>query len=139
MIILSPRAVERLETYAPPRPLPKIFRLTKKGAFESGIFSGATINTPSMMCVEDYLDALSWADASGGKDGLIARADANLAALSKWVEQNDAVSFLAKEEATRSNTSVCLAIDGFDSAMIKKFTSLLEEEKVAQDIGACVW
>jgi len=136
VLVLSPRAVERLETYTPPRPLPKVFRLTKKGVFEKGIFSGATINTPSMMCVEDYLDALRWTDEMGGKDGLIARADANLAALSAWVDQNDAVSFLAKDEATRSNTSVCLAIDGFDGDMIKSFTGLLEAEGVAVDIGA---
>ena len=145
VIILSPRAVERLESYTPAWPLPKIFRLTKGGKLIEGIFSGATINTPSMLCVEDYLDALKWAQSLGGLSALRARADANLAVLSDWVEKTAWVDFLAVDPATRSNTSVCLKISdpeiaSLDSdaqaAFAKKITALLDQEGVAYDIGA---
>ena len=145
MLILSPRAVERLETYTPSWPLPKIFRLTKGGKLIADIFEGATINTPSMLCVEDYLDALAWAHSVGGFTGLKARADANFAALNAWVERTEWVDFLAKVPETRSNTSVCLiitdpkvsALDGNgQAAFAKKVVSLLEAEGVALDIGA---
>src|SRR6187402_1483039 len=108
MLILSPRAVARLESYKPAWPLPKIFRLTSNGKLIEGIFKGETINTPSMLCVEDYIDALSWAQSIGGLDALIARADANTRAISDWAAKTPAVSFLATVEETRSNTSVCL-------------------------------
>jgi phosphoserine aminotransferase len=145
MLILSPRAVERLETYKPAWPVPKIFRLTSGGKLIEGIFRGETINTPSMLCVEDYLDALGWAKSVGGLDGLIARADANAAVLADWVAQNPAVDFLAEVPETRSNTSVCLrfvdpAIAGLDhadqKAFVKAFTAALEAEKVAYDIAS---
>jgi phosphoserine aminotransferase len=145
MLILSPRAVERLESYQPPWPMPKIFRLTKGSKLIAGIFEGATINTPSMLCVEDYLDALSWAVEEGGAKALMARSDANAAAIEKWVEQTPWVDFLAKRPETRSNTSVCLkfvdpevtALEaGEQSAFVKKMTGLLNDEKVAFDIGA---
>jgi phosphoserine aminotransferase len=110
MIILSPRAVERLETYRPAWPLPKIFRLTKGGKLIEGIFAGETINTPSMLCVEDYLDALDWAGGIGGLSGLIARADANAAVISEWVERRPWIDFLVRDPAVRSNTSLCLSI-----------------------------
>eukprot|EP00977_Amphora_coffeiformis_P002051 scaffold382_cov154-Amphora_coffeaeformis.AAC.6 len=135
VLILSPRAVERLESYTPPnRPLPKIFRLTKKGKFESGIFKGATINTPSMLCVEDYLDALQWADSVGGVAGLKKLSLDNLAVIEDFVKANDWINFLAKDPATRSSTSVCLTLD-LTEAQIKTFVSLLEKEGVALDIG----
>ena len=108
MLILSPRAVERLETYKPAWPLPKIFRLTKGGKLNQGIFEGETINTPSMLCVEDYLDALNWAKSIGGLKALIARADANTKVLSDWKAKTPWIDFLAKEPSIRSNTSVCL-------------------------------
>src|SRR5690606_9500912 len=110
MLILSPRAVERLETYTPAWPLPKIFRLTKGGKLIEGIFRGETINTPSMLCVEDYLDALEWARSVGGLDGLIARADANFAVIDRFVKGSGWLAHLAEDPATRSNTSVCLSI-----------------------------
>jgi phosphoserine aminotransferase len=110
MLILSPRAVERLETYKPAWPLPKIFRMTKGGKLNEGIFEGETINTPSMLCVEDYLDTLNWAKSAGGLKALIARADANTRALSDWVAKTPWIDHLAKDPATRSNTSVCLKI-----------------------------
>ena len=110
MLILSPRAVERLETYKPAWPLPKIFRMTKGGKLNEGIFEGETINTPSMLCVEDYLDALHWAKSIGGLDALIARADANAKAIADWVDGTPWVDHLADEPATRSNTSVCLKV-----------------------------
>src|ERR671924_328753 len=110
MLILSPRAVERLESYVPPRPLPKIFRLTKGGKLNQGIFEGETINTPSMLCVEDYLDALNWAKSIGGLKALIARADANTKVLADWKAKTPWIDFLANDPAIRSNTSVCLKI-----------------------------
>lgn len=144
ILILSPRAVERLETYTPPWPLPKIFRLTKGGKLIEGIFTGATINTPSLLCVEDYLDTLKWGQSVGGLNGLIGRADANTAVISNWVAKTSWVEFLTKEEANRSNTSVCLNIVDADfsalseddqRAFVKKMTTLLDKENVALDIG----
>ncbi|MEM8750581.1 MAG: phosphoserine transaminase [Pseudomonadota bacterium] len=144
VLILSPRAVERLESYTPPWPLPKIFRLTKGGKLIEGIFSGATINTPSMLCVEDYLDALNWAQSIGGLDGLHERADDNFAVLDRWVAVTPWVEFLAKVPETRSNTSVCLSIVDADfqaldkdgqNAFVKAMTGLLDKEGVAFDIG----
>jgi phosphoserine aminotransferase len=144
MLILSPRAVERLETYKPAWPLPKIFRLTSGGKLIEGIFKGETINTPSMLAVEDYLDALKWGKSVGGLKGLVARADANTKVLADWVERTPYVAFLAKDPATRSNTSVCLsfvdpAVAGLDDAgqqaFVKAFTGLLEKEGVAYDIA----
>ncbi|ABG29925.1 phosphoserine transaminase [Roseobacter denitrificans] len=140
MLILSPRAVERLESYTPPWPLPKIFRLTKGGKLIEGIFTGATINTPSMLCVEDYLQALDWAKSVGGLQGLIARADANAGAIADFVAAHDWIDFLAKDPATRSNTSVCLRFtdaritDG--AAFAKAVAKRLADENVALDIGA---
>ncbi|MBL4601563.1 MAG: phosphoserine transaminase [Emcibacteraceae bacterium] len=145
MIILSPRAVERLESYTPSWPLPKIFRLTKNGKLISGIFKGATINTPSMLCVEDYLDTLNWGETVGGLKGLIKRSEDNLAVLRNWVEKTDWVDFLAVDPATVSNTSVCLKItaswftelsDDDQTAAAKKLASLLDEKGVAYDIGS---
>lgn len=145
MLILSPRAVERLETYTPPWPLPKIFRLTKGGKLIEGIFVGETINTPSMLALEDYLDTLKWAESLGGGKAMRDRADANAAVLSKWVERTDWIDFLAIDPALRSNTSVCLkisdpavaALDGDAQAKFAKaIATLLEEEGVALDIGA---
>ncbi|GLQ35356.1 phosphoserine aminotransferase [Amylibacter marinus] len=145
MIILSPRAVERLETYTPAWPLPKIFRLTKGGKLIEGIFKGATINTPSMLAVEDYLFALNWAKGLGGNAGLIAKADANMNVLADFVAANDWIDFLAEVPETRSNTSVCLKIsdprvaaldaDG-QAAFAKGLAKLLDDAGVAQDIGA---
>ena len=135
MMVLSPRAVERLESYTPPRPLPKVFRLTKKGKFEAGIFLGETINTPSMLCVEDYLDALKWAASIGGVPAMTAKANANLAVLDAFVRENEWAHFLAADPASRSNTSVCLQLD-LDAAKITAFTALLEKEKVAYDLGS---
>lgn len=140
MLILSPRAVARLESYTPAWPLPKIFRLTKGGKLIDGIFTGATINTPSMLCVEDYLLALDWARSVGGLDGMIARADANTAAVTEFVAAHDWIEFLAVDPATRSNTSVCLKFAdtriadgaGFAKAVAKR----LEAENIALDIGA---
>ncbi|NGO49813.1 phosphoserine transaminase [Allomesorhizobium camelthorni] len=145
MLILSPRAVERLETYKPAWPLPKIFRLTSGGKLIEGIFKGETINTPSMLAVEDYLDALQWAKSIGGLDALIARADANAAVIADWVTGNPAVDFLASAPDTRSNTSVCLRFvdpavavldDSGQQAIVKGLTGLLEAEKVAYDIAS---
>ncbi len=140
MLILSPRAVERLESYTPPWPLPKIFRLTKGGKLIDGIFTGATINTPSMLAVEDYLVALDWARSVGGLNGLIGRANANTKAIADFVEMHDWVDFLALDPATMSNTSVCLKFtdarikDG--AAFAKAVAKRLENEGVALDIGA---
>ena len=140
MLILSPRAVERLESYTPPWPLPKIFRLTKGGKLIEGIFEGATINTPSMLAVEDYLLALDWARSVGGLKGLMARADANAAVLAKAVDHHDWLDHLAVDPATRSNTSVCLKFndprikDG--AAFAKALAKRLDTEGVAYDMGA---
>jgi len=140
MLILSPRAVERLETYVPPWPLPKIFRLTKGGKLIAGVFEGATINTPSMLCVEDYLQALAWARSVGGLEGLIKRADANANAVHAFVDTKPWIENLASDPATRSNTSVCLKftdpriVDG--AAFAKAVAKRLEGEGVAFDIGA---
>ncbi|MGI6246130.1 MAG: phosphoserine transaminase [Pseudochelatococcus sp.] len=145
ILILSPRAVERLETYKPAWPLPKIFRLTKGGKLIEGIFVGETINTPSLLATEDYLDALQWAKSVGGLDGLIARADANAKVLHDWVARTPWVENLAKVEATRSNTSVCLSIVDADvvakgpeavAAVAKGIVALLDKEGAAYDIGA---
>ncbi len=135
MLILSPRAVERLESYTPPWPLPKIFRLTKGGKLIEGIFKGATINTPSMLCVADYLDALDWVDSLGGTPALIQRSERNLEVLSGFVAERDWIQFLAQDTATRSNTSVCLTVS-LDAQQLKRMIALLEEEGVAFDIGA---
>ena len=135
MLILSPRAVERLESYTPPWPLPKIFRLTKGGKLIEGIFTGATINTPSMLCVADYLDALDWVKASGGQQAIIAKSVANLAVIEKFVEAREWISFLAQDSATRSNTSVCLTLD-LQADQVKTLVKLLDAEGVAYDIGA---
>jgi phosphoserine aminotransferase len=145
MLILSPRAVARLESYQPAWPVPKIFRMTAKGKLIEGIFAGETINTPSMLCVEDYLDALAWADSVGGLDGLIARADANAAAVGDWVARAGWAGFLARDPATRSNTSVCLvitdpAVTGLGpeglASFAKGVASTLEAEGVAYDIAS---
>jgi phosphoserine aminotransferase len=143
MLVLSPRAVARLESYVPAWPLPKIFRMTNNGKLIKGIFEGETINTPSMLCVEDYLDALQWAKSIGGLGTLIARADVNTKALADWVARTAWVDFLAKDRASLSNTSVCLKIVdpaitalGADAqaAFVKQIPALLEKEKIAYDI-----
>jgi len=136
MLILGPRAVERLESYTPAWPLPKIFRLVSKGKLTEGIFVGETINTPSMLAVEDYIDALEWADGLGGLEALKARANANAAALDAWVQSRPWVEHLAKDAASRSNTSVCLVLPGLAEEQVKAIVSLLEKEKAAYDIGA---
>ncbi|MFI4995318.1 MAG: phosphoserine transaminase [Hyphomicrobiales bacterium] len=145
MLILSPRAVARLESYTPPWPLPKLFRLTKSGKLNEAIFEGETINTPSMLCVEDYLDTLGWAKSIGGLDALLKRADANAAALSSWVERTPWVAHLARQSATRSNTSVCLIIADSQvrargveavACVAKGIASALDKEGAAFDIGA---
>ncbi len=145
MLILSPRAVERLECYTPPWPLPKIFRLTKGGKLIEGIFEGATINTPSMLCVEDFLDALQWAESCGGREGLFKRADDNAAVIADFVERTTWIDHLAVDPATRSNTSICLKItdpqiaalpEDEQAAFAKGLVALLEREGVALDIGA---
>lgn len=135
MLILSPRAVERLESYQPPWPLPKLFRMTKNGKLIEGIFQGATINTPSMLCVADYLDCLGWVDAMGGQKGTQARCDQNAALIADFVESRDWIQLLAKEPSTRSNTSVCLTLSCSDE-QVSHMIHLLEQERVAFDIGA---
>ena len=135
MIILSPRAVERLETYTPPWPLPKIFRLTKKGKLIDGIFRGETINTPSMLCVADYLDALEWIESIGGLSGALVRSEANLAVIRKFVNDTPWLNFLAQDPETVSNTSVCLSLDA-SPEQVKEIAKLLESNSVAFDIGA---
>jgi phosphoserine aminotransferase len=135
VLILGPRAVERLESYTPAWPLPKVFRLVSKGALTHGIFKGETINTPSMLAVEDAIFALEWAKQLGGLSGLQARSDANAAALNKIVADRDWLGHLALDEETRSKTSVCLTIDGADADFIKKFAGLLEAEGAAFDIA----
>lgn len=135
VIVLSPRAVERLESYTPPWPLPKIFRLTKSGKLIEGIFKGATINTPSMLCVEDYLDALQWVESLGGLDAAIKKSEQNLAVLKSFVDQRDWISFLAETPETISNTSVCLSLE-LPAGSVKQIVALLEEHDVAYDIDA---
>ena len=134
MLALSPRAVERLESYAPPWPLPKIFRLTRGGALNEGIFRGATINTPSMLAVEDCLDSLRWAKAIGGLPSLIERSKANFRAVESWVDRTDWVRFLPKEPATRSCTSICLELPDDVAEAPARIAQRLENEGVAYDI-----
>jgi phosphoserine aminotransferase len=145
MLILSPRAVARLESYTPPWPVPKIFRMTKGGKLIDGIFVGETINTPSMLCVEDYLDALEWAKSAGGLPGLRARADANARIIADWVARTPWIDFLARDPALRSNTSVCLkVVDATVSRLpaeaqatfVKGIAAALEREGIAYDIDA---
>lgn len=144
MLILSPRAVKRLENYTPPWPLPKIFRLTKGGKVNLGIFEGSTINTPSMLCVEDYVDALKWAEGEGGLKGLIDRTNANAGAIENWVKETPWIDYLATDEALRSTTSVCLKITApwvealsadEQSAFAKSLAKMLADEGAAHDIG----
>ena len=143
MLVLSPRAVKRLESFTAPRPLPKIFRMVKKGALDTAIFEGATINTPSMLCVADYLDALDWAEGIGGLPALFKRADANAAALNAWVAKTDWVANLVTEASAQSNTSVCLKIvdaqvagldDKAQKAFTKRMVQILDAEEAAFDI-----
>jgi phosphoserine aminotransferase len=145
MLVLSPRAVARLESYTPPWPLPKIFRMTKGGKLIDGIFQGETINTPSMLCVEDYLDALEWAKSAGGLPGLRARADGNAEVIADWVRRAKWIDFLARDPAVRSNTSVCLKVvdpavgrlaPDAQAAFVKGIAAALEKEGVAYDIDA---
>jgi phosphoserine aminotransferase len=135
MLILSPRAAARLESYTPPWPLPKIFRMTKGGKLIDGIFSGETINTPSMLCVADYLDALDWAEKVGGVQGTIERSQRNLAVLEQFVASHEWIHFLAADSRMRSNTSVCLTLN-LKPDQVKAMVRLLEAEHVAMDIGA---
>jgi phosphoserine aminotransferase len=144
MLALSPRAAERLRTFRPDRALPKVFRLTKGGELIEGVFRGETINTPSMLCVADWEDALDWAEGVGGLPALCARADANFAALQAWVDRTPWIRNLVDEPAARSNTSVCLAIadpeiaaldEAAQRAFVKALAGLLEEEGVAFDIA----
>ncbi|WP_033075527.1 phosphoserine transaminase [Sphingopyxis sp. MWB1] len=135
VLILGPRAVERLESHTPAWPLPKVFRLTKGGKLVEGVFKGETINTPSMLAVEDAIFALEWAKSVGGLEGLKARSDANAAALDKIVAERDWLSHLAADPAIRSKTSVCLSVAGADEGFIKKFAGLLEAEGAAFDIA----
>jgi phosphoserine aminotransferase len=145
MLILSPRAVERLESYTPPWPLPKLFRMTRGGKLKAELFEGSTINTPSMLCLQDYLDALDWVESVGVVAGTIARSDANAAVIAEWVSRTPWVDFLAIEPATRSNTSVCLKIvdpevlalpPELADAFPEKMAALLDVENVAKDIAA---
>ena len=145
MIALSPRAIERLETYSPPWPLPKIFRMSKGGKLIQGIFEGATINTVSMLCVEDAVDGLEWARSIGGLPALLARSEANLQAVAQWAEKNDWIDFLAEDPATRSCTSICLKIvdpwyQGLSheeqAAKAKELVKRLESENIAYDFGS---
>jgi len=145
VLILSPRAAERLKTYTPPWPLPKVFRLTNAGKLMEGIFEGETINTPSMLCVEDYLDALQWAKSLGGLNALVARSDANAKAIADWAAHTPWIDFLAKDPAIRSNTSVCLKVvdpeiqklpADAQAAFVKNLVAILEKEGVAYDIDA---
>ena len=145
MIALSPKAVERLETYQPTWPLPKIYRLTSKGKLAADIFKGATINTPSMFCVEDALDALSWVESIGGLQGAIDRSNRNLDAVKSWVEQSDWVDFLCQDHANLSSTSICLKVKDPNflklsvedqQGKIKEINKMLENEQVAYDINS---
>ena len=135
MLILSPRAVARLESYNPPWPMPKVFRMKSGGKITEGLFKGETINTPSMLCVADYLDALQWVDRLGGVKATIARSEANLKVIADFVAANDWISFLAKDPATRSNTSVCLSV-ALPADKVGAMVKLLEAQGVAYDIGA---
>jgi phosphoserine aminotransferase len=135
MLILSPRAVERLESYTPAWPLPKIFRMTKGGKLIEGIFRGETINTPSMLCVADYLDALGWVAGMGGLNAAIAKSKANLSVVEVFVADNEWINFLAVDPATISNTSVCLTLDA-EADQVKEMIKLLDQEAVAYDVGA---
>ena len=135
MLVLSPRAVQRLESYSPDRPLPKIFRMTKAGALIEGIFKGATINTPSMLAVEDYIDALQWVESIGGLQATIDKSETNLAVIEAFVAERNWIDFLAVKEAERSNTSVCLTLD-LPADSVKAIVKLLDTEEVAFDIGA---
>jgi phosphoserine aminotransferase len=135
MLILSPRAVERLESYVPNRPLPKLFRITKNGKLNEGIFRGSTINTPSMLCVADYLDALNWVRVLGGVAATIRRSQENFAVIEQFVAEREWIQFLAKDPDTRSNTSVCLSLD-LENDAITAMVKLLADEGVAYDIGA---
>jgi phosphoserine aminotransferase len=145
MLIVSPRAVERLNSYTPPWPMPKLFRMTAKGKLNEGLFAGETINTPSMMAVDDYLDALSWAESIGGLGGLIGRSEDNLACIASWVEQSGWADFLCADARTRSCTSICLKIvdprflalaDAGQAAFAKRLVDRLEQEGVGFDCGA---
>ncbi len=145
MIALGPRAVARLEQHAPAWPLPKIFRMTKGGKLDEALFKGSTINTPSLLCVEDWLDALAWAEGEGGLAGLVARADRNLAVIAEWVAASSGFGFLAADAASRSSTSVCLTITApwftalpadEQKARVGRLVKLLAAEDVAHDIGA---
>jgi phosphoserine aminotransferase len=145
MIALSPSAVKRLETFTPDRPLPKIFQMTKSGKLIGGIFQGETINTPSLLCVEDALDSLKWAESIGGLPALIARSSANLKIIEDWVAQSSWAAFLAEDQASRSSTSICLKIKDpaftalsadAQSTHAKSIVSMLEKERAAYDIGA---
>lgn len=135
VLILGPRAVERLESYIPSWPLPKLFRITKPGKLIEGVFTGETINTPSMLAVEDAIFVLEWGRSLGGLHGLIARSEANAAALDRIVEERDWLSYLAADPMTRSKTSVCLTVEGADEARIKRMAALLEQEGAAYDIA----
>lgn len=135
MLILSPRAVQRLESYVPPRPLPKVFRMTKKGKLDEALFTGNVINTVSMMCVEDYIDALKWCEEVGGLDALVQRSSDNLKVMEEFVARNSWASFLAKDPATRSSTSVCLTLD-LAKEKVKEMEKILEREGVAFDINS---
>lgn len=135
MLVLGPRAVERLESYTPPWPMPKIFRLTSQGKLMEGIFQGDTINTPSMLCVADYLDALAWVDRIGGVNATVARTEANLRVLEDFVDARDWIDFLARDPSTRSSTSVCLRLQ-VSAAQVRQMVTLLEQQGVAFDIGS---
>jgi len=145
MLILSPRAVQRLETYTPDRPLPKIFRMTRKGKLDEELFEGATINTPSLLATEDFIDTLKWGESIGGLDALYARADANAGVIADWVETTPWIDFLASDRATRSNTGVCLKVvdprvttlpPDKQAEFAKNLAALLEKERVALDAAS---
>ena len=143
MLVLGPRAATRLETFTPDRPLPKLFRMVSKGRLNEALFAGSTVNTPSMLCVEDYIDTLTWAKGIGGFDALRARSDESLAILTRWVAATPWIDFLAVDPATRSNTSVCFTIadpalragDG-GTGFVKALAALLDAEGVAHDVAA---
>jgi len=136
MLIVSPKAVERLESYKAPWPVPKIFRMTKNGKLMEDLFEGSTINTPSMLCVEDYLDALKWAESIGGVKGIKEASQKNLQVIREWMKKSTWAKFLAKTPETTSSTSICLTLEGVDAKQVKAIVSLLEKEGVAYDIGA---